>query len=51
VVDKNGIRIANGLLKGSYGDGASNADGYFQIDAAAGDRVTLSTAAGQKCSV
>jgi hypothetical protein len=51
VVDKNGIPIANGLLKGSYGDGASNADGYFQIDAAAGDRVTLSTAAGQRCSL
>jgi hypothetical protein len=41
--------IANGMLQGSYGAGASNAEGYFQIDAAAGDRITLSSAAGQTC--
>lgn len=51
VVDRNGLPIANGLLKGSYSDGASNAEGYFQIDSAMGDRVTLSSGAGQVCSL
>jgi hypothetical protein len=37
------------MLQGSYGAGASNAEGYFQIDAAAGDRITLSSAAGHTC--
>ena len=49
-VGADGKPIANGVLQGSYGDGASNADGFFQIDAAAGDRITLSSAAGQTCS-
>jgi hypothetical protein len=48
-INKDGVPIANGLLKGSYGNGASNADGYFQIDAAAGDRITMSSAAGETC--
>ena len=50
VVGADGKPIANGVLQGTYGDGASNADGFFQIDAAAGDRITLSSAAGQTCS-
>jgi hypothetical protein len=51
VVGADGKPIANGVLQGSYGGGASNADGFFQIDAAAGDRVTLSWAAGQSCEL
>jgi len=46
-----GEPIANGLLKGSYGDGVSNEDGYFQIDAADGDRITLSSVGRQTCSM
>lgn len=49
VVGTDGNPIANGVLQGSYGDGASNADGFFQIDAAADDRITLSSATGQNC--
>jgi hypothetical protein len=44
-----GNPIANGVLQGSYGDGASNADGFFQIDAAADDRIILSSGTGQNC--
>jgi hypothetical protein len=39
------------MLQGSYGDGASNAEGYFQIDAAVGDRIILSSATGQTCGL
>lgn len=51
VVAVDGAPISNALLKGSYGDGASNKDGYFQIDAAAGDPITLSAAGGRTCSM
>lgn len=51
VVGKDGAPIANGLLKSGYGDGASNGEGYFQIDVAKGDRVTLSWASGKSCSL
>jgi hypothetical protein len=51
VVGRDGKPIANGTLRGSYGEGASNADGYFQIDAAVGDRVTLNSGTGQTCEL
>ena len=51
VVGLDGKPIANGMLQGSYGDGASNAEGYFQIDAAVGDHITLSSATGQTCGL
>lgn len=49
LVDQHGRPIANGLLKGSHGDGASNEEGYFQIDAAEGDRIELSASTGDAC--
>jgi hypothetical protein len=51
VVGTDSKPIANEVLQGSYGDGTSNADGYFQIDVAAGERITFSSAAGQTCSL
>lgn len=51
VVDGHGAPIANGLLKSGYGDGASNSQGYFQIDVADGDKVTVNTAGGQSCNL
>lgn len=51
VVDSDGNPIANGLLKGGHGDGASNSEGYFQIDVATEDRVTLKLADGQSCNL
>ena len=39
-----GVPITNGLLHGDHGTGYSDANGYFQIDVAANDRVTLNVA-------
>lgn len=51
VIDSNGKPIKNGLLQGDHGTGSSDADGFFQIDVAANDRVTLNSASGQSCQL
>jgi hypothetical protein len=51
LVDSNGLPITNGLLHGDHGAGSSDANGYFQIDVAANDRVTLDGAHGQACQL
>jgi len=51
VVNEQGIPIRNGLLQGKYGAGASDDDGFFQIDVAVNDRVTLSPMSGSACEL
>lgn len=51
VIDRDGRPIANAILQGGHGTGASNRDGYFQIDVAANDRVTLSSTSGDTCQL
>lgn len=50
-IDPSGQPIKNGLLQGEYGTGTSDADGFFQIDVAANDRVTLNSTSGQSCQL
>ena len=51
VIDEEGSPIRNGLLQGKHGAGSSDADGFFQIDVAANDRVTLNSMTGSACEL
>jgi hypothetical protein len=50
-IGSDGKPIANGMLQGAYGGGASNREGYFQIDAGAGERITLTSTDGNTCTL
>ncbi len=51
VVDNDGNPIANAVLEGDHGTGSSDGEGYFQIDVAANDAVTLRSVAGETCQL
>lgn len=50
LVDANSIPIANAVLTGAHGVGESDTDGYFQLDFAARETISVRRADGTNCS-
>ena len=50
-VDASGAAVANAEIKGGFGIGRSDKDGYFQIETRSGDMLRFSARSGLECAV